>query len=96
MEVLDPAFDAHCQKYGREDPRTLRVVDLMVHSLGELGDRHRVTKLLLCLTDDEMELRVRAKQAPKVRCRRGPVSVLASCPQFDLRFPATECAHEAN
>jgi hypothetical protein len=100
MEVLDPAFDAHCQKYGREDPRTLRVVELMVHSLGELGDRHRVTKLLLCLTDDEMELRVRAKQAQalEVRCRRGPVSVsvLASCPQFDLRFPATEYAHEAN
>ncbi len=77
-DFLDPAFDAHCQKFGREDPRTLRVVDLMVCSLGELGDRDRVTKLLLCLTDDEMALRVRAMQAREVRCRRGPVSVLAS------------------
>jgi hypothetical protein len=78
MAVLDPAFDALCVLYGREDPLTRCVVDQMVLSLGELGDRIRVTKLLLGLTDEQMALRVPAKPARKVRCRRGPVSVFAS------------------
>ncbi len=82
MEVLDSAFSALCQMHGRQEARTLVMVDLMVRSLSELGDRNRVTKLLLDLTDEQMALRVLAKPARKVRCRRscrrGPVSVLAS------------------
>jgi hypothetical protein len=78
MAVLDPAFDAHCQMHGREDLRTLVVVDLMVRSLSVLGDRIRVTKLLLCLNDEQMALRVPAKPFRKVRCRRGPVSVFVT------------------
>jgi hypothetical protein len=77
MEVLDSAFSAHCEMHGRQEPRTLVVVDLMVRSLSELGDRNRVTKLLLDLTDEQMALRVPAKPFRKVRCRRGPVSVFA-------------------
>jgi hypothetical protein len=90
MGVLDPALHAHCRLYGREHHYTLEVVDLLVTSLCELGQHPRVEQLLrvLGLTDDEMLLRAASMQARQVRCRSGRVSVLASCPRFDLWFPA--------
>jgi hypothetical protein len=78
MAVLGPAFDAHCRLYSREHRHTLTVVVLMVKSLSALGERNRVEQLLLRKTDAEMAHRLRAMQAPEVRCRRGLVSVLAN------------------
>ncbi len=93
IRVLAPALDAHRQQYGPKHPNTLSVVLLMAKSLCTQGHHTKVEQLVLGLSDDEMAHRAAARQVPEVRCRSGLVSVLASCPRFDLRFHAE--AHDA-